>query len=150
MTKRDPVAELLERLDGFVAQNGQLPRLRDGKINVTGLCNLLGARPTDAQYFHKSEDLKGAVNALCEEQGLLKIGHRAQSQEDASTNERLNRVQKQSTNNARAAAEQSGASQALLEELQSTRRELEELRLERDSLAERLAIIESGGVPPRF
>lgn len=150
MPKRNPAADLLERLDKFVEQDGQLPRLPDGKINVTGLCKLLEARPSDAQYFHKSDELKGAVNALCEEQGLLKIGHRAQSEEDASTNERLNRVQKQSTHNARAAAEQSAASESLLHELQSTRRELEDVKLERDSLAERLAIIDSGGVPPRF
>ena len=150
MPKRNPAGEILEKFEAFVEGGGRLPALPDGKVSVTGLCKLLELRTTDAQYFHKSAELKGAVNALCEEQQLHKIGHRVQSQEDAATNERVARVQKQATHNARAATEQSAASEALLQELSHARREIEDLKLERDSLIERLSIIESGGIPPRL
>jgi hypothetical protein len=150
MPKRNPVAEISEKFELFIASGDRLPSLPDGKINVTGLCKLLGLRASDAQYFHKSEELKGAVNALCAEQSILKIGHRVQSEEDAATNQRLARIQKQATQDARAATEQSAASEALLQELTAARRLIEDLRLERDGLAERLAIYESGGVSPRI
>lgn len=150
MPKRNPVQEILEKLDAFIAGGGMLPSLPDGKINVTGLCKLLGLRPSDAQYFHKSEEVKGAVNALCADQKLLPIGHRSQTEEDAATNARLAQARRAATNDARAAAEQSAASEALLQELHLAIRELEQVKLERDSLVERLAIIESGGIPPRL
>ena len=150
MPKRNPAQEILERLDAFVADGGIPPVLPDGKVNVTGLCKLLGFRPSDAQYFHKSEDVKGAVNALCADHGIFPIGHRSQSEEDTATNARLVQARRAATNDARAAAEQSAASEAVLQELHHTAQQLERVKLERDSLAARLAIIESGGIPPRL
>lgn len=150
MPKRDPVAEILETFDSFMAGGGILPALPDGKVNVTGLCTLLGLRKTDAQHFHKSEVLKGAVNALCEEQGLKKIGHRTQSEEDADANARLARVRQQATNDARAATEQVAVSEALLSELREAHQKIQDITLERDAFAARLDIFEAGGIPPRL
>lgn len=149
MAKRSPACEILDAFDRFIDRGGKLPVLGDGKVNVTGLCKLLGLRPSDAQHFHKNDEIKAAVNALCEEQGLFKIGHRTLDVEDAATNARIAKVQRQARADARAAAEQSAASEALIAELRETRRELAEVRLERDAALARLAIIESGGVPPR-
>lgn len=150
MPQRNPVAEILAKFEDFVADSGRLPALPDGKVNVTGLCKILGLRATDAQYFHKSDEIKGAVNALCEDQGIFKIGHRVQSEEDVAANERVARIQKQATHDARAATEKAAGSEALLQELREARREIEDLKLERDSLVERLSILESGGIPPRL
>lgn len=150
MPKRSPVSEIMDKFDRFIREGGLLPALPDGKVNVTGLCKLLGLRPSDAQYFHKSDELKGAVNALCEDQQLLKIGHRVQSDADVAAIERIARIRKQATQDARAAIEQAAASEGLLRELADARREIEKLKLDRASLAERLAIIESGGIPPRL
>lgn len=150
MPKRSPVSEIMAKFDNFIREGGALPALPDGKVNVTGLCKLLGLRPSDAQYFHKSDELKGAVNALCEERQLYKIGHRVQSEIEAAAIERLNHSRKQATEDARAAVEQAAASEGLLRDLAVARREIETLKLERASLIERLAILESGGVPPRI
>lgn len=150
MSKRNPATEILDAFDRFIERDAKLPALADGKINVTALCKLLGLRASDAQYFHKNEEVKGAVNAVCEEQGLFKIGHRSVDFEDAATNARLAQVHRQARSDARAAAEQSAASEALLAELRQARRQLAEARLERDAALARLAIIEGGGVPPRI
>lgn len=150
MSKRNPVAEIMDKFDHFIREGRLLPALPDGKVNVTGLCKLLGLRPSDAQYFHKSDELKGAVNALCDEQELLKIGHRVQSDADAAVIERMARIRSQATQDARAATEQAAASEGLLRELADAHREIEKLKLECASLTERLAIIENGGISPRL
>lgn len=150
MPKRKPVSEIMDKFDRFIREGELLPALPDGKVNVTGLCKLLGLRPSDAQYFHKSDELKGAVNALCEDQQLLRIGPRVHSDVDAAVIEHIARVRKQATEDARAATEQAAASEGLLRELTDARREIETLKLERASLTERLSIIESGGIPPRI
>lgn len=148
MAKRNPALEILDRFDKFIEREQLLPTTQDGKVNVTGLCRLLGLRPSDAQHFHRNDEVKGAVNAVCEEQGILKIGHRALDQEQAAIEARSERVRRQARSDARAAAEQSTASEYLLASLREVQRELAEVRLERDAALARLAIIESGGVPP--
>ncbi|KKI19596.1 hypothetical protein [Sphingomonas sp. Ag1] len=148
MPKRNPAAEILDRLDRFIEGEQKLPTTLNGKVNVTGLCRLLGLRSSDAQHFHKNDDVKDAVNAVCEEQGILKIGNRTVDQEQAAIEARSERVQRQARSDARAAAEQSGASEYLLARLREVQRELAQVRLERDAALARLAIIENGGVPP--
>ncbi|MGE5503960.1 MAG: hypothetical protein ACM31L_06005 [Actinomycetota bacterium] len=79
MVKRDVVADVLGRLDRFVADGGTLPGTNDGKINVSALCRMLGLEPSDAQHFHRKDEIKLTVNALATEAGLLPIGARAEA-----------------------------------------------------------------------
>lgn len=149
MPKRNPEAEILEAFDKFIESGRQLPALGDGKINVTGLCKALGLRPSDAQYFHKNDTLKATVNIVCGEQNLLGIGHRSLEPAESAINARIARVERQGRTDARAAAEQSAASEFVLAELNEKCRELAKVTLERDAALARLAIFENGGIPPR-
>lgn len=65
-----------------MADGHKIPATNDLKVNVSGLCRALGLPPSDAQHFHRKEELKLAVNAVAEERGLAPIGAHAQSIED--------------------------------------------------------------------
>ena len=144
MPKRNPEAEILEAFDKFIESGRQLPALGDGKINALGL------RPSDAQHFHKNETLKATVNIVCAEQNLLGIGHRSLEPAESAINARIAGVERQGRTDARAAAEQSAASEYVLAELNEKCRELAKVTLERDAALARLAIFENGGIPPRL
>lgn len=150
MTRRDVEADIMARLDAFLAGGGKLPATTDQKVNVSALCRDLGLAPSDAQYFHKRDAIKATVNALAEDQGLAPIGARAQSEEDKAVQSRIARVASQAKSDAQAAAEQAAAASAILAELRAAQAENKRLRLENDSLKARLQIIEEGGVPPRL
>jgi len=89
MSKRSVEADLLTRLDRFVAAGHRIPATNDHKVNVSGLCRALGLAPSDAQHFHRKEELKLAVNALAEDQGLAPIGARVLTQEDKLVQDRF-------------------------------------------------------------
>lgn len=150
MIKRKVESDLLDRLDRYVANGGKIPATNDLKVNVSGLCRELGAAPSDAQHFYRKEELKLAVNALAEEQGLAPIGARAQSVEDQVVQNRIASVAAQAKVDAMAAAESLASAKVLLDELRAAQSEIRRLILENKSLRTRLAIIEGGGVVPRI
>lgn len=61
VSKRNVEADLLDRLDRFVADGHKIPATNDLKVNVSGLCRALGLPPSDVQHFHRKEELKLAV-----------------------------------------------------------------------------------------
>jgi hypothetical protein len=150
MAKRNVEGEISALLDDFVASGKPLPTTVDGKVNVLALCRVLGLASSDAQHLHRKESLKTVINALAEDQGLLPIGARAQTDEDRAVESRIARVAAQAKDDAQAAAEQAAAAAAMLAELRLAQDELEKLRLENQALRARLQIIEDGGVPPRL
>lgn len=151
MSRRDVEAEVLTALDAFVGRGGRLPSTADGKVNVAALCRELGLRPSDAQHLFRKEAVKTVVNALAEEQELLRIGARADREAaDQTIHDGIARVGAQARRDAQAATEQSAAAAVLIEELAQARAEIEALRLARSSLEARLRIFEDGGLPPRF
>lgn len=149
MSKRDVEADILGRLDAFVAGGGKLPGTNDGKVNIVGLCRELGLPASDAQHMHRKDAIKAAVSALAEEQGLLPVGARAQTEEDKAVQARIARVASQAKDDAQAAVEQAAAASVLMEELRSARDLIAKLTLERDALAARLRLVEESGVLPR-
>ena len=151
MNRRDVEAHVLSALDAFVGRGGRLPATADGKVNVAALCRELGLRPSDAQHLFRKEGVKTVINALAEEQGLLRIGARADREAaDQAVYDGIARVGAQARRDAQAAMEQSGAAAVLIEELAHARAEIEALKLARSSLEARLRIFEDGGLPPRF
>lgn len=151
MSRRDVEAEVLSSLDAFVGGGDRLPATADGKVNVAALCRELGLRPSDAQHLFRKEAVRTVVNALAEEQGLLRIGARADREAaDQAIHDGIARVGAQARRDAQAATEQSAAAAVLIEELAQARTEVEALRLACTSLEARLRIFEDGGLPPRF
>ena len=150
MSKRAVEADLLEALDRFITAGKKIPSTNDNKVNVSGLCRALGLAPSDVQHFHRKEELKLAVNALAEEQGLAPIGARAQTIEDKAVQDRIALVSTQAKSDAMAAAEQSAAARAILDELRAAQTEIRRLTLENESLRLRIEIMEGGGVAPRM
>ena len=151
MSRRDVEADVLSALDAFVGRGDHLPATADGKVNVAALCRELGLRPSDAQHLFRKEAVKTVVNALAEEQGLLRIGARADREAaDQAMHDSIARVGAQARRDAQAATEQSAAAAVLIEELAQAWAEIEALRLARTSLEARLRIFEDGGLPPRF
>ena len=150
MSKRNVEADLLGSLDRFVADGHKIPATNDQKVNVSGLCRGLGLPPSDAQHFYRKEALKLAINALAEEQGLAPIGARAQTVEDKVVQVRIAQVASQAKSDASAAAEQSAAAKAMLDELRAAHAEVRRLTLENESLRLRLEIMEGGGIAPRM
>lgn len=151
MSRRDVEAEILSALDTFVGRKGRLPATADGKVNVAALCREIGLRLSDAQHLFRKEGVRTAVNALAEEQGLLRIGARAEREAaDQAVHDGIARVGAQARRDAQAATEQSAAAAVLIEELAQARAEIEALKLARASLEARLRIFEDGGLPPRL
>lgn len=150
MAKRNVEEEILGRLDRFIANGNQLPATNDLKVNVSALCRQLELPPSDAQHFHRKEELKLTVNALAADQGLASIGSRIQAPEDQAVQARIAHVAAQAKGDAMAAAESLASAKVLLDELRAAQSEVRRLILENESLRTRLAIIEGGGLVPRI
>ncbi len=149
--KRDVEADILGRLERFVAAGSRLPAMpapEGPRVNVLALCRALGLPESDAQHFHRKEAVKAAVNALAAEQGLLGIGVRG-APSDAGEKKLEDRIKE---TNARAreadlAAEEASAARAVLvEELSAARAEIAALRTRNASLEERLRLVEEQGI----
>lgn len=147
IARRDVENLILDRFDTFIRDGGELPATPDGKVNVAGLVRRLGLPPSDVQHFYKKDSIKLAVNAIAEDLSLAPIGARALSESgDGDLDERLAKASRQARKDARAAVEQSAATDAILAELSEARSEVTALRLERDGLRERLRLIEERGI----
>jgi hypothetical protein len=110
-----------------------LPVTEDGKVNVRALTLALGLRISQEQHFYKHLELRNAVNAVAEAQGLKPIGSRAGSEaEDKALTARINRIEEDRNHLARTLAER----EALIER---QRREIEALR-------EQLGLLEETGM----
>ena len=78
MSRRNVTADILDRLNGFIANGGALEATPDGMVNVLALCRALGLEASDAQHFHRKSEIKVTVNALAEAAGLKGIGARGE------------------------------------------------------------------------
>jgi hypothetical protein len=133
---------LEEAAQAYEAAGGRAPTLPttlDGKVNVRRLVQALTARdprvrPSHEQHFYRSPEIKAALAAVVEQQGIKPIGARLEESPDAARN-RIGRL----------SAETSELRQALAE------REalVELLRAEVRSLREQLQMIEETGMPLR-
>lgn len=147
MTKAE---EAIAALEAMMASGGTLPSTPSGKVNVIALCKRLGLKPPQnyAQHFHRNERLKAIVNSAATSIGMAPIGHTSRTDEPDVLTERMSRIERQATADARDAVEQRSASEALLAENAELHREVARLRLRLDGAEERLRIFEFGGVPP--
>lgn len=83
-----------------------LPITGDGKINVRALTLALGLPLSKEQHFYKQASLAEVVNAAAHTQGLLPIGSRSQMDaDDAVVQQRIKRIQGESSDLARELAE---------------------------------------------
>jgi hypothetical protein len=73
--------EALARTDSWDDAE-RLPATGDAKVNVQALVDRLGLKESDRQWFYKSDELAGPVNALAAAQGLKPVRSRVQQQSD--------------------------------------------------------------------
>ncbi len=134
---------------GHVTAKLPIPATIDGKVNVTGLCRVLGLTPTQnyTQHFHRDQGLKDAVNEVAVPQGLQPIGARTGDVDDALL-DKLAYANRQASADARSAVEERAAHDAIYEELVELRRQLAHVTLERDGAIARLRLFQEGGLPP--
>lgn len=147
MARRDVEADILGRLDRFLADGESIPSTADGKVNVVALCRALGLPATDAQHFHRKEAIKTAVSAIGADQGLAPIGARGTfDPQEAVLEDRLREVRGKARSDAMAATEAAAAMQAIVDELHAARTEVSALRAENRALQERLRLVEEQGI----
>ncbi|WP_210359349.1 hypothetical protein [Sphingomonas beigongshangi] len=141
--------EARRALDKHVVSELPLPETPDGKVNVNGLCRVLGLTPVQnyAQHFYRDDKLKGAVNTAAIAQGLQPIGARVGDVDDALLG-KLAQAHQRASEDARAAVEERAAHEAIYEEVVELRRQLARVTLERDGAVARLRLFEEGGLPP--
>lgn len=146
MTKAE---EALLALDEHLAAGLPVPETNDGKVNVVGLCRVLKLNPASAyaQHFYRNERLRTRTDKAAQAQGLQCIGARLEGADQAVV-DKAAAANRRAADISRVAVEERAASQDLADELVRVRNELARTQLERDGAAERLRIIEQGGVPP--
>lgn len=114
-----------------------LPSTVDAKVNVRGIVAELGLPVHNAQHFFKHPEIRSAVNAVAQHQGLKPIGARNEQQEaDAAVEARLKQAGKRSSDLAQLVAEQAAT-------IEWQRREIASLR-------EQLKVVEETGQIVRF
>jgi hypothetical protein len=138
--RRDPEGEILDALDLFFLNGGAIPVTSDGKVNVSGLTAALGLRPADAQYFHKNQSVKEAVNAVAVEQRILPIGHRVdQGRADAVVAGVIAKTVSRARADAQGSIEARHAYSALAEEHSASQLRIAELEQQLAEAKRRLA-----------
>ncbi len=139
MPKRNVVEDILNRFDSFLAAGGKLPETSEGKVNVDGLVQALGCKPSDSQHFFRKDEIKLAVNAVAENQELKPIGFRAdQSKEDKEFRSRLIRISKNAKDDAESALEARGTVSLMQREIDDLRNKNINLERELLSIKERM------------
>ena len=146
-TRRNVERDILDRLEAFACAGRRLPSTLDGKVNVIRLCRDLGLAQEDAQHFHRKEAVKAFVNSVAAEQRLLPIGARVEaSPADQAIERRIAAADKAASRDGRAAVEATVAMAGLADELRNARAQVSGLRLENESLRERLRLLTEEGV----
>ncbi len=106
MSKRNVIEDILGKLDAYIAMDGKLPATSENKVSVDGLVRAIGCKPSDSQHFFRKDEIKLAVNALAESQGLKPIGFRAeQTEQDKAFRSKYYTVKKNAKLNAESAME---------------------------------------------
>ena len=102
-----------------------LPSTRDGKVNVRGVAQALGLKPSQEQHFFRHAELRTALNAVAGEQGLKAIGSHAEADEmDKVVAARLKQVQARSNDLSKVVAEQAATIERQRREIQGYRAQL--------------------------
>lgn len=119
---------LVGRISAWTA-NGQLeptlPSTPDGKVNVRGIVRALALPPHHDQHFFKHPEIRSAVNAVAEEQGLKPIGSRNEQEDaDKAVSDRIKRDAKASSDLGKLVAEQAATIEAQRREILSLREQL--------------------------
>lgn len=126
---------LAQRIEEWAARGRAEPTLPvtpDGKVNVRGIVKAIGLPVHQEQHFFKNTEIRLAVNAVAEEQGVKPIGAR-NDLDDADTvvAARFRREAKRSSDLSKLVAEQAAT--------------IERQRAEIASLREALKIVEETG-----
>jgi len=138
MPKRNVIEDILSKFDDFIATGAQIPATSEGKVNVDGLVQAFGCKPSDNQHFFRKEEIKLAVNAVAENQGLKPIGYRAdQSKQDKEFRKRLIRVSRSAKKDAESALEARAAVSQMQREIDDLRDKNIVLQRELSALKER-------------
>ena len=133
LAKLEPwLAQCIETFSSRGDGEPTLPMTGDGKVNVRGIVKTLGLQVHQEQHFFKNAQIRLAVNAVAEEQGLKPIGSRNEVDEaDAVVAARIKREGKRSSDLSKLVAEQAAT--------------IEHQRREIAGLKEHLRIIEETG-----
>lgn len=127
MANKSILPELLPKLEAYLDQRmaewqaqpadkrtPTLPSTKDGKVNVRDLTLELGLRRHQEQHFFKHAELRSAVNAGAEAQGLSGIGSREEMDDkDAALGKRINQTSTDLSNLQKVCAEQAALIQVL-------------------------------------
>lgn len=125
-----------------------LPATNDGKVNVAGLCRVLGLDPVKySQHFYRFDPLRTLVNEAARAQDLDPIGARAPDADDALLS-KVSEANQRASAEGRAAVEQRAAHDAVYEEVVRLREQVARLTVERDGAVARLKLFQEGGIPP--
>lgn len=133
----------LEELQEAWERGGRLvPTLpvTDGKVNVRQLVRALAARDDRVvnhheQHFYNKPELRSAVNAVAEEQGLQLIGSRSPEEAHDAARQRIGRHSDEASELRKAMAEREAV--------------IDALRRENAVLRERMAMLEETGMVVR-
>jgi len=83
-----------------------LPATVDNKVNVREITRALALAQSKEQHFYKKPELRSAINAVAEKQGLLGIGSRMQMEAaDQAMVNRMDRIQRGAADLSRILAE---------------------------------------------
>lgn len=133
MANKSIVPELLPILEAFLDQRmaewqaqpcerrtPTLPSTKDGKVNVRDLTLELGLKRHQEQHFFKHADLRSAVNAAAEAQGLAQIASRGEIDEkDAALGKLIKKTTTDLSELQRVCAEQAATIEVLRGKLAS-------------------------------
>jgi hypothetical protein len=117
-----------------------LPMTDDGKVNVRAVALALGLRVSQEQHFYNHLELRNAVNAVAEAQGLKPIGSRTSTDtEDIAVAAQFSRIKSERSDLQHTLAER----EALIERL---RREIDSYREQQRLLEETGMLMRTGEV----
>ena len=151
MAKPSIVPMLVEVLEPFLEDvqqdwlaNGRaaptLP-VTDGKVNVRQVVRMLGERDPRVvlhheQHFYRKAELRTAVNAVAEEQGLEPIGSRSPEEAHDAARRRIGKL--------------SGEASELRQAMAEREAVIDDLRRENACLREQLSLLEETGMVVRL
>lgn len=119
MAQRSITADLLEALEPWLdaqmakwlaqpeaSRSPTLPVTVENKVNVREITKALGLAQSKEQHFFKKPELRSAINAAAERQGLLSIGSRVQMEAaEQAVVDRMDRIQRGAADLSRQLAE---------------------------------------------